>query len=70
MRRATYSVYNVKDDMPIIIAGTIAQCAAACGITVASFTAQASKQRNGVQNAGQTRKYVIIRDEPMEDEEE
>ena len=58
-----YSVYSVKDDMPIIIGGTIPQCAKALGITVNSFQSQASKQRHGRGKDGSKHKHRIIRDE-------
>lgn len=58
-----YSVYSVKDDMPLIIGGTIPQCAKALGLTVGSFQSQASKQRNGRGKDGSKRKYRIVRDE-------
>ena len=58
-----YSVYNAKTDMPIIIAGTIPQCAKVLGLTIASFQSQASKQRHGRGKDGSKRKWRIIRDE-------
>ena len=63
-----YSVYSIKDDMPIIISGTVAQCAKACGLTQGSFKSMASRQRHGKPKNGSKRRYVIIRDEPLEDE--
>ena len=59
-----YSVYRVSDDLPIIIGGTIPQCAHAIGLTVNSFQSQASKQRHKRGNDGSKRKYLIIRDSP------
>lgn len=59
-----YSVYSVKDDMPLIIGGTIPQCARVLGLTVASFQTQASKQRHGKGKDGSKRKYRIFRDTP------
>lgn len=56
-----YSVYSAKDDMPIIIAGTIPQCAKALGITYTAFVSQASRQRNGQPKSGIS-KHRIIRD--------
>lgn len=58
-----YSVYGVKDDLPIIISGTIPQCAKALGLTIDSFYSQASKQRAGKHSAGSKRKYRIVREE-------
>lgn len=58
-----YSVYRVKDDTPIVIFGTIPQCAKALGLTIDSFYSQASKQRSGKYSAGSKRKYRIVREE-------
>ena len=58
-----YSVYRVKDDAPIVIFGTIPQCAKALGLTIDSFYSQASKQRSGKYSAGSKRKYRIVREE-------
>lgn len=63
-----YSVYSVKDDMPIIISGTIPQCANALGVTVGTFQTQASKQRHGRGNDGSKRKYRIAREEDVVNE--
>lgn len=62
-----YSVYRVKDDMPVIIGGTILQCAKACGMTVASFKSAASRQRHGRPKNGSKRNYRIYRDDPEDD---
>ena len=69
MIKCTYSVYNPKDDMPIIIGGTVKECAEACGVTVATFKSAASKQRHGKPCSGDKRHYKIFRDEPLEDDE-
>lgn len=58
-----YSVYSVKDDMPLIISGTIPQCAKTLGLTISSFQTQASRQRHGRGKDGSKRKYRIVRDE-------
>lgn len=58
-----YSVYRVKDDMPIVVSGTIPKCAKALGLTIDSFYSQVSKQRSGKYSAGSMRKYRIIREE-------
>lgn len=58
-----YSVYRVKDDMPIVVSGTIPKCAKALGLTIDSFYSQASKQRSGKYSAGSKRKYRIVREE-------
>lgn len=58
-----YSVYRVKDDMPIIIYGTSQQCAAALGINMNSFFVQVHRNN---QKRGKERtqgKYVIYSDE-------
>lgn len=68
MTNVTYSVYNVKDEMPIIISGTVKECAKACGLKISSFKSMASRQRHGKPKNGSKRKYFIIRDDPMEDE--
>lgn len=68
MSDVRYSVYRVKDDMPLIIGGTIPQCAKVLGITVGSFQTQASKQRNGKASAGSKRKYRIFRDDPEQED--
>ena len=56
-----YSVYSVKDDMPIIINGTIKECARALGITYATFRSYACRQAAGKKKGGQ-RKYEIVKD--------
>lgn len=61
-----YSVYSVKDDLPLIVNGTIPQCAKVLGLTVNSFNSQASKQRHRRGKDGSKRKYRIVRDEEQE----
>lgn len=61
-----YSVYSAKDDLPLIISGTIPQCAKVLGLTINSFYSQASKQRYGRGKDGSKRKYRIVRDDDME----
>lgn len=69
--KVRYSVYNPKDDMPIIISGTIEECAKALGIKRASFDAEASRQRHGIRYKGsKLRKRIIVRDEIDDGEEE
>jgi hypothetical protein len=63
-----YSVYSVKDDMPIVIAGTVPKCAKMLGLTIDSFYSQASKQRKGKYSAGSKRKYRIVREDDNKDE--
>lgn len=60
-----YSVYG-KDDIPIAISRTSAECAKLMGITVGSFHTMYSKQKNGHLTAG---KYQIYLDDPMTEEE-
>ena len=48
--------------MPIMIHGTISQCAAAMGIKETTFRSFASKQRNGGSHSGSS-KYEIVRDD-------
>ena len=43
----TYSVYDRRTDMPVIIGGTARECAAAIGLTIGSFHTIRSKQKNG-----------------------
>jgi hypothetical protein len=69
MADVRYSVYRVKDDMPVIIGGTILQCAKACGMTVASFKSSASRQRHNRPDSGAKRNFRIYRDEPISEEE-
>ena len=57
-----YSVYSAKDGLPLIINGTIPQCARALGMTLNSFQTQASRQRHGKKKGG-SRKYCIVREE-------
>lgn len=56
-----YSVYSAKDDLPLIICGTIPQCARVLGLTVGSFNTQASRQRHGRKKGG-SRKWHIVRE--------
>lgn len=62
MEKVRYSVYRVSDDMPIIINGTIKECARAVGITPETFRAYACRQAKGQKKGGQS-KYEIVRDE-------
>ena len=56
--------------MPIVIAGTIEECAEALGIKVKSFKEAASRQRNGSRPVGnRKRSFIIIRDGKLEDED-
>ena len=66
MMDVRYSVYSAKDDLPLIISGTVPQCAKALGLTIGSFYSQASKQRHGRGHDGSKRKWKIIRDDDVE----
>lgn len=68
MTDVRYSVYRAKDDQPIIIGGTIPQCAKVLGLTIGSFMTQASKQRHGRGKDGSKRKHIILRDEVGEED--
>ena len=67
----TYTVYDNRKDYPcpVIIGGTARECAAAMGISLASFHTIWTKLKN--RNKRATRKWDIFRDDPedMEDEE-
>lgn len=63
----TYTVYDRRTDMPVIIGGTARQCAAAMGISLDSFHTIYTKLKNGSEKA--TQKWEIFRDEPEEEEE-
>ena len=62
-----YSVYDGKTDLPIIINGTIPQCAKVLGILPKTFKQQASRQRNMQYKYPNRIKYRIYR-EKQEDE--
>ena len=63
----TYTVYDRRTDMPVIISGTAMECAAVMGITLGSFRTIYSKLKNEREQA--TQKWEIFRDEPEEEEE-
>ena len=63
----TYTVYDRRTDMPVIIGGTARECAAAMGISLGSFYTIYTKSKNG--SAQATLKWEIFRDEPDEEEE-
>lgn len=56
---AKYTVYDKKTDMPLIIGGTSAECAAAMGLTVPSFYSECSKLKHGKLESS---KWEIFRD--------
>jgi hypothetical protein len=55
--------------MPIIIAGTIEECAKTLGIKVESFKQMSSRQRHGLPVGNRKRSIIIIRDGKLEDED-
>lgn len=55
--------------MPIVIAGTIEECAEALGIKKESFKQIASRQRHGLPIGKRKRSIIIIRDGKLEDED-
>ena len=62
----TYTVYDRRTDMPVIIGGTAMECAAAMRISLGSFRTIYTKLKNG--NAKSSQKWEIFRDEPEEEE--
>ena len=60
-----YSVYSAKNDLPIIVYGTIPQCANAIGVKYETFKSYASRQRSGAKRAGK-RKWIIVREKEDE----
>ena len=68
MNKVRYSVYRPKDEMPIVIEGTIEECANALGMTVASFKAAASRQRHNRPGNGSKRSCIIIRDGKVDED--
>ena len=64
----TYTVYDRRTDMPLVIGGTAKECAAAMGITLGSFRTIYSKFKNG--NKQSTRKWEIFLDDQVEEEGE
>lgn len=69
MNKVRYSVYSARDEMPIVIAGTIEECAEALGIKKESFKQIASRQRHGFPIGNRKRSIIIIRDGKLEDED-
>jgi len=67
MSDVRYSVYRARDDMPVIIGGTIPQCAKACGMTYNGFVSTASRQRHGKKWNGSKFRFRIYRDDQKED---
>ena len=65
-RLARYSVYNPGTDMPVIIGGTARECAAAMGVTYASFRTIYSTLKNGQPRSN---RWEIYRDEEDLDED-
>ena len=63
--RRMYSVYNKKDDRPLIIYATARECAEAIGIKLNSFYRYICRMRAG---KIELRKWLVYEDE-LEDEE-
>lgn len=55
-----YSIYHKGTDVPIMIYGTVQECAKAMGITVQSFYRHLCRIREGKRNM---RKYDVYEDE-------
>ena len=66
-KHTTYTVYDRRTDMPVIIGGTAMECAAAMRISLDSFRTIYTKLKNGSNKA--TQKWEIFKDEPEEEEE-
>lgn len=64
----TYTVYDRRTDMPLVIGGTARECAAAMGLTLGSFHTIWTRLKNGNKKA--TRKWEIFRDDPGDQVEE
>lgn len=58
-----YSVYRIKDGLPVAIHATTVQCAKAMGIKTSSFHEMASRQRHGKIGTSREWKWEIIREE-------
>lgn len=58
-----YSVYRIKDGLPVAIHANSLQCAKAMGITYGSFHSIASRQRHGKIGTSREWKWEIIREE-------
>ena len=65
--RYLYSVYDRKTDMPVMIAGTAEECAAAMGITLNIFRTICSKTWKGTRTS---KRWEIFRDVPVITEED
>lgn len=69
MNKVRYSVYRARDEMPVVIAGTIEECADALGIKMESFIKLASRQRHGRPVGNRKRSFIVVRDGKLEDED-
>ena len=69
MNKVRYSVYRARDEMPVVIAGTIEECADALGIKMESFIQLASRQRHGRPVGNRKRSFIVVRDGKLEDED-
>lgn len=63
--RKYYSVYVKKTDEPVIIHASAPECAAAMGVTMATFRNYVTRNRTGMLYC----KYEIVVDDPEEDED-
>ena len=61
-----YTVYNNKTDMPVVIDGNAAQCAAAMGMSINGFYKTVSYVRSGKNKKWHIERYFI---DEMEKEE-
>lgn len=65
-----YSVYDRRTDMPVVIHGTAAECAAGLGIKKNSFYRALMRQRSREGGPAVAAKYEIIVDEDQDELEE
>ena len=65
--RKRYSVYHRKNDVPLILYATAAECAAAMGIRLDSFYRHMVRERQG---KVRLRKWAVYEDETDEIEED
>lgn len=65
-KRATYSVYDKRTDMPVIIGGTAPECAAAMRVALGSFWTIYTKLKRGLLKSD---RWEIYRDEGDLDED-
>lgn len=61
-----YTVYDIRDGLPVAVSLTARQCAEAMGVTLSSFRTIYTKLKNGCKHVGH--RWEIYRDEPGEEE--